>query len=73
MEIPDAYQEYLAARREADETEKIATVSLPATDMAAVWKLIAEAVDEAKDLPAVAKQKWESILRSIGRSVHEAS
>lgn len=73
MEIPDAYQEYLAARRKADEVDKIATVKLPQEDMAAVWKLIADAVDEVKDLPAATKARWESILRSIGRSVHEAS
>lgn len=73
MEIPDAYQEYLAARREREDAVKIATLVLPDLDMAAVWKLIADAVDQVENLPAATKERWESILRSIAKSVHEAA
>lgn len=72
-EIPDAYQEYVAARRENDERDKIATLTLTADEMAAVWGVIADAIDTTKDLAAETKQRWESILRSLAKSVSEAS
>lgn len=73
MEIPDAYQEYVQTRREREDVDKIATVSLPIEDMAAVWQVTAEVVDSTKQLSAEGKRRWERILSSLGRAVTEAA
>lgn len=72
VEILDAYQEHVRARREREETDKIATLVLTASDLAAIWNVIAGTVDSAKDLSPESKRRWESILRSLARAIQEA-
>ena len=71
-EVVDAYQEHVKRLRADADRDKICTLTLPQSEMAAIWKVIAEAIDSVEDLPAPAKRKWESILRSLGRSIQEA-
>lgn len=75
MEIPDAYEEYVRSKREADETDKICTLTLPQSDVAAIWHVIADTVDQPNvgdKIPPDVKRRWESILRSLQRAITEA-
>lgn len=72
-EVTDSYQEYVRARREANQLDKIATLVLPASQMASIGAVIAEAVDNVPEpLPLDIRRKWESILRSITSAVRDA-
>lgn len=72
VEIEDAYQEHVRALREREDTVKIATLVMPAEDLASIWKVIASNVDGTKGLSSASKEKWESILRSLAKAVQEA-
>lgn len=69
----DAYEEYIKARREAEETEKIATLRLPVSELEAVWLVISDSLRlYEKPLTVQQERTWKSILRSIGTAVREA-
>lgn len=73
MTVTDAYEAYIRERKEREETDKIATLVIPQTDLASIWNVIAGVVDNpGEPLSAETKRKWESILRSIARAVQEA-
>jgi len=71
--VPDAYEEYIRARREENEAEKIATVSLPQAHMRAIALLIVDALeDQGEPLTASQQRVWDSIVRALTRAVQEA-
>lgn len=73
VEILDAYQEHVRARREREEVPKICRLVLPQEELAAIWRVVAAAVDaEGENLSKASKDRWESTLRTIARSVQEA-
>ena len=73
MEVTDSYQEYLRARRERSDIEKIATLSLPVSELSSIYLMVAEIVDTTEGLPSAAKQRWESILRSMRAAIEEVA
>lgn len=72
VEIQDAYQEHVRALREREEVEKFSRLTMSQSDLAAVWRVVADVVDNAEELSATSKERWERILRTIARSVQEA-
>ena len=74
MEVTDAYQAYLQTRRENEERDKIATLTLTQTEMASIWKVVAGAVDDAKEaLDEELVRRWNRILRSLQTAIQEAT
>ena len=72
MEIPDAYQEYVKARREAVPEAKVASLALPVEEMLAVLEVVASAVESTK-LTDATKKRWDTIMDSMARSVRTAA
>lgn len=74
MEVTDAYQAYVEARREQEDVEKVSTLTLVQSDMMSIGTVIAEAVAaEEEHLSAEAKRKWGRILRGLQNAVQEAA
>ena len=72
MEVTDAYQEYVKAKREESQIDKIVTIEMPVSEAASVYRVVSEAVDEARPkLEKASAQRWDSILRTISSAIEE--
>lgn len=72
MEVKDAYQEYVKAKREDSQIDHIVTLEMPVSEAASIYRVIREAVDEARPkLDTAAEQRWDAILRGIATAIEE--
>lgn len=72
MTIPDAYQEYVQARRETEPVHPIATLTLPVDDMVTIWDVLDRSVHTDKLEPTL-REEWRAIMSKIAKAVREAA
>lgn len=73
MEVQDAYQAYIQARREEDDLDKLVNIEMPVSEVASIYRVIFDSVEEAKDsLSAESKHRWTQILRKLSRGIEAA-